>query len=527
MEVEAAARAYESGLVEDVDRRSRGAFYTPDHLVAWILDRALAQHGSGPAPADVLDPACGTGHFLVEAAQRLGDARAVWGSDTDPEAVAHARRRLAALDPSLTDAELAERIRVADGLTVWRGRRFAAVVGNPPFLGQLRRRTAGRTAGRAGGSGAGSGAGSSRRLGAYTDTSAAFLHHALDLCADGGVVALVQPLSVLAARDAGPVRAQVAARGTIEDFWCAAEPVFAGTPVLTCVPVVRIGDGGARGSEAGIGAVGPDDWGRLAAPTFGLPAIGLDDLNPTEVGGAAGSGGAGVLGDLADCTADFRDQYYGLIPFVRDRGADREEGTPLITTGLLEPLACRWGRAPTRFARTRYDAPLVDLAALAAAGGPLAAWAARRLVPKVVLAGQGRVLEAAVDVDGSWLPSVPVVSIVPRASDRAQREDDLWRLIAVLSAPPVVAGAAVRWFGTGLAPGSVKVSARQVAGLPLPADHAAWADGARLCRAAQLGPPSERAAALTDLADTMTHAYGLRGDRASTIADWWLRRVGP
>ncbi|MEV5001892.1 HsdM family class I SAM-dependent methyltransferase [Nocardioides sp. LML1-1-1.1] len=465
-----AAEAHERGLAARRDeRRRRGAFYTPPELVSWMLDR------SGLVPgAPVLDPACGTGHFLVAAAQRVGVA-AVHGSDLDADAVRIARERLAALDPGVPAERIAAQVVVADGLTAWTGRRFAAVVGNPPFLGQLRRRTAGQSEG------------SRRGLGAYTDTSAVFLHRALDLVEDGGVVALVQPLSVLATRDAGPVRRAVAERGAITDFWCSPTPVFEGTPVLTCVPVVRVGAGPATD---------PDDWGGLAATSFGIPEVVLPDGR--------------VLGEIATCTADFRDQFYGLVPFVRDDPG----GTPLVTTGLIEPAECRWGSVPTRFARQRYDAPAVDLDALRA-DGRLATWADARLVPKLLVAAQGRVIEAVVDARGEWLPSVPVLSVVP--DDPA----DLWRLLAVTLAPPVVAHAAARYLGTGLTPGSVKVSARQLAALPLPADEHAWAEGADLARQAQQAGHPEKAGLLQATARVMDAAYGGSG----AALDWWGERV--
>lgn len=469
----AAADAHEQALAGQRDeRRRRGAFYTPPELVEWVLDRALAGLSAG---APVLDPACGAGHFLVAAARRVGVA-AVHGSDLDAEAVAIARERLAAEDPTVPPERIAAQVVVADGLETWAGRRFAAVVGNPPFLGQLRRRTAGQSED------------SRRGLGAYTDTSAVFLHHALDLVEDGGVVALVQPLSVLAARDAGPVRAAVAERGAITDFWCSPRPVFDGTPVLTCVPVVRVGTGPPTD---------PAGWGALAAPSFGIPGVHLP-------------AGAGVVGDLATCTADFRDQYYGLVPFVRDDPS----GTPLVTSGLIDPAELRWGSASTRFARQRYDAPSVDLAALRAAGG-LVGWAEARLVPKLLVAAQGRVVEAVVDEAGAWLPSVPVLSVVPH--DPA----DLWRLLAVTLAPPVVAHAATRYLGTGLTPGSVKVSARQLAALPLPSDAAAWDEGARLAERAQRAEAADRPGLLLETARTMTAAY--RG--SDDALDWWLGRA--
>lgn len=468
----AAAAAHEQGLARQrEERRRRGAFYTPPDLVEWVLDRALADL---PRGAPVLDPACGAGHFLVAAARRVGVA-AVHGSDLDAEAVAIARERLAAEDPTVPLEQIAAQVVVADGLEAWSGRRFAAVVGNPPFLGQLRRRTAGQSEG------------SRRGLGAYTDTSAVFLHRSLDLVDDGGVVALVQPLSVLAARDAGPVRTAVAEHGAVTDFWCSPRPVFDGTPVLTCVPVVRVG---AQPSTD------PDGWGALAAPSFGVPEAHL-------------LAGAGTVGDLASCTADFRDQYYGLVPFVRDDPT----GTPLVTSGLIDPAELRWGSAPTRFARQQYDVPSVDLAALRADGG-LAGWADARLVPKLLVAAQGRVVEAVVDEAGAWLPSVPVLSVVPHDPS------DLWRLLAVTLAPPVVAHAAARYLGTGLTPGSVKVSARQLAALPLPADAAAWAEGAHLAEQAQRAAGADRLGLLRATARAMTAAYNGSDD---TLA-WWSAR---
>lgn len=472
MRTEQLATAYEDRLVSELadERRARGAFYTPPELVEWVLDRALVPAGSTTGMR-VLDPACGTGHFLVAAARRLGDVRAVHGSDLDPEAVAIARQRLQAEDPTVPAAEIETRVVVADGLTAWAGERFDAVVGNPPFLGQLKSRTAGQRGG----------------LGAYTDTSAAFLHRALGLVGADGVVALVQPLSVLGARDAGPVRAAVADAGALTDLWVTDRPVFRGTSVLVCVPVVRVG---ARGGP------GPAEWGRLAAPSFGIPVAGFE-------------AGEGTLGDLASCTADFRDQYYGLVPHVSDGGP----GVPLVTSGLIEPASCEWGRRPTRFARRQYDAPVVDVDAVRR--GPLAAWVDARLVPKVLVAGQGRVVEAVVDEKGEWLPSVPVLTVVPH--DPA----DLWRVLAVLLAPPVVADAAARYVGTGLTPGSIKISAQQLAALPLPADDDAWLAGASLARWAQHGTPDERAVYLAEAGAAMTCAYG--GPHPALA--WWQERV--
>lgn len=65
------------------DRKTSGSYYTPESLVSVLLDSALepviadavAKHPSGVAKAllelAIVDPACGSGHFLLSAARRL------------------------------------------------------------------------------------------------------------------------------------------------------------------------------------------------------------------------------------------------------------------------------------------------------------------------------------------------------------------------------------------------------------------------------------------------------------------------
>jgi hypothetical protein len=54
------------GFLPEPQRRRIGEFYTPPALVDWILDRTGAGRGEG----EVLDPACGSGSFLVRLAHR-------------------------------------------------------------------------------------------------------------------------------------------------------------------------------------------------------------------------------------------------------------------------------------------------------------------------------------------------------------------------------------------------------------------------------------------------------------------------
>jgi type I restriction-modification system DNA methylase subunit len=49
------------------DKKKRGQFFTPDHIVRQILDDALSTHDSGITNLSILDPACGSGQFLIAA----------------------------------------------------------------------------------------------------------------------------------------------------------------------------------------------------------------------------------------------------------------------------------------------------------------------------------------------------------------------------------------------------------------------------------------------------------------------------
>ena len=158
-----------------------------------------------------------------------------------------------------------------------------------------------------------------------------------------------------------------------------------------------------------------------------------------------------VLGDIASFTVDFRDQYYGLVGAV----GDAEDGPPLITSGLIEPGRCLWGERPVRFAKQQYSAPRVAVERLSPA---LQKWAAARLVPKILIANQTKVIEAVHDVRGEWLPSVPVITCV---TDQPQR------VLAVLSSAPANEWVHQHAAGSGLSASSVRLNPRLLASIPL------------------------------------------------------------
>jgi len=504
-------------LMSPSRRRRSGAHYTPAGVAAGVCRLVLDGLGAvAPGPPAVCDPACGGGAFLVAAGRALH--RTGWpadqvlanlyGADTDALAVEVTEVALWMLGTELGAAVPPARLRAADAFDIdwpeWRPGGFDAVVGNPPFLGQLRSATA---RGRA------SAARVRERfaLGGYVDTSALFVLLGLDLVRTGGRVGLILPQSFLASRDAGPVRRKAAGRGRLVALW-QGDRVFE-AQVRTVAAVLERAEAPAgphpvaRWSGADFAAGRPVEASpaRLAGPTWSWL---VDD-------GAAPRSRVlhtdGLLGDHCRATADFRDQYYGLRGLV---GEDPAPGARLVTAGLIDPARCRWGERSTRFAGRSYRAPVAEVSRLP---GRMAAWAEARLVPKVLLATQTRVLEAVVDADGAWVPSVPVITI------EAER---LWHVAAALTSPVLTDLARREHAGAALSSDAIKLSAAQVMALPAPGDAEAWDEGAAAFRRASEASGAEGwMAELRACALAMTSAYGLDGAGRAELVQWWERRL--
>jgi len=498
---EEVGRVYAEGL--GADRRARGAWYTPPAVIGHLLDRvwepALDRWvpTGGPLPT-LRDPCCGVGLFLLEAGRRLRRrgatgpvAGVLSGTDIDGDALRVAEALLAReLGPGVT-------LRRADAL-LDDAAPVDVVVGNPPFLNQVE---VGTTHGRA--RAAALKARFPGLVGAYTDP--AWLHLVAAARTARGAVALVQPTSLLAARDAAAVRGWVDRHRPLTHLWVGGRAFEGvGTHVVGVVlgeaPTDRVSRSGPDLRPLPDGPrPGPASWSPLLPAPAGL------DLPPHRA--------AGRLGDHAEATADFRDEYYGLVPHLVDAAVADEAAFPrLVTTGHVDPARCRWGERPTRFAKRALLHPRVDRAALS---GRMAGWAARRLVPKLLVATQTRVAEAVVDADGAWLTSTPLLGVYPR--DPAH----LWRLAAVLLSPVATAWAFARAGGTSLSPDALKLSARQLLDLPLPLPGPAWDTAADHVRRAHL-EPARRLAYLFAAAEEMDTAYGVEDP---TLRRAWAERV--
>ncbi|HEY4611305.1 MAG TPA: N-6 DNA methylase [Ilumatobacteraceae bacterium] len=389
-------------------RKLLGAWYTPPALVDAVVTEVRREF----TPRTVLDPACGDGRFLEPFA---ADAT-VTGIDVDPKT-------------SWTRGDSLS--------TDWGDRQFDAVVGNPPFLNQLSSATSRRGRSRFGG-------------GPYADTAAEFLALAVRLTRPGGRVGLVLPLSMLSTRDVAAIRNDVSGRASLRWMWWSPTLMFdASVRVWAGVWEVGATQGHVRRSfgprfEARPAITMPSKWTGLIA----------DTAEPCHDGP--------VLGDIASFTADFRDQYYGLVGAV----SDAADGPPLITSGLIDPNECWWGRKRVRFAKQEMAAPRVDLSALSPG---LLRWARQRLVPKILIANQTRRIEAVVDRQGAWLPSVPVITCTT---------DRLDEVAAVLHSEPATDWVRYHAAGSGLSATSVRLSARLLSSIPLPATMAGSPSGA-------------------------------------------------
>jgi hypothetical protein len=459
---------------------------------------------------------------MAEGRSRAEIPLAVHGADIDASAVALTRVRL---QQEFGGTALAWRksIRCTDSLRqgAWKGT-FEVVVGNPPFLNQLRSATSlSRTQSeliRARFGGVVSG---------YADLACAFLLLACELAAPDGRVALVLPLSVLATEDALPTRRVVQAKARLEQCLIPPARIF-GAGVGTVVLVLGRRKSGAPCLVTGICGGAPQvpvhvqgallhdgGWSSLIAASRGVP------MPPAMTGTHQ------VLGDMATATADFRQHYYGLRGRVKELGAGAAMPpaadtvhAAIATVGSVDAAQLAWGTRSVRLLGKRYQAPAADRRALAK-DSVLAPWVKARLVPKVIVATQTRVIEAWADSEGRVLPSTPLISVMPK------RRGDLWLMTAALLAPPVSALAWWRHAGGALSVQALKLSAKQLLALPAPVDRKAWNKAAKLVRDWHTAPDEPRARrARSAFAHAACLAYGLRTKvKSAALLKWWFGAV--
>lgn len=450
-------------------RKKLGLYYTPPDLAQVLTERTLddieavgdwADWARG-RPVRVLDPACGDGRLLETLRVQLhlrGFQTDLVGCDVDGDALAQIRHpRTRTIHANALEHDWGDEI-------------FDIVIGNPPYLSQMSSETTRGGSSKHGG-------------GPYADAAAEFLALSVRLAHPGhGRVALVLPQSILASRDAGPIRSQVDALADLAWSWWVREQQLFDAGVFVCML-------GFRRPSTGPGPA--LQWTSVVTGELGIPS-----LDPTLLATD------GTVGDRAELNLNFRDEYYALTTAV----GDDADGPRLVTSGLIDPGTNWWGERSVTFNKQRFEHPRVDLSMLE---GRFTDWANRKLVPKVVIANQTRVIEAVADPAGEWLPSVPVITATPPAGAGTRHAVD--EIEAVLTSPIASALAWHHAAGTGMSSGSVRLTPGVVAAIPWPA-----------------GPLDEAIAALDsdDVAGcgrAVVAAYGLTG--ADELVSWWIEAL--
>jgi SAM-dependent methyltransferase len=215
---------YELGLPVQ-ERRQRGHFSTPPLLVEHILDACGYTPDRDLSAIRVLDPACGSGNFLIAAAKRLiasgkrtGTShkilldrlhRNLWGFDPDPVACFLAETALRTTITDLTKIRSPRHplhIHQADGLAFpWqRSTSFDLFLANPPYLAAKNTDLSHYHSGQQHG---------------QQDSYLFFLELALQIVRPAGWIGLILPDPVLARMNAAGARKRLLSETTIHHLW--------------------------------------------------------------------------------------------------------------------------------------------------------------------------------------------------------------------------------------------------------------------------------------------------------------------
>ena len=522
----------------------------------------IAKHSSRAPRAcpTILDPACGSGNLLIAAARELvragcskaAIARGMHGVDIDPIAVSIARTRLAhflRLTPAAS-RQLSRQVRVGDALFEKNLQgAFDIVLGNPPFLNQLigatvvDRRRAHKLVQRFDGAVRG-----------YADMASAFLLLGAQALKPGGRMAMIEPISVLSAAHAHLVRERVSALAQLECIyferqrWASASTHVA---ILSFVSLennsaamatgsAKIPSAELRAASATSSAFAKKKLGHalraasatssafakkklghalrvLPLPALTLPWSAWQGRWSAAMAAHAGvprvkQRAHGVIGDRARVAADFRDQYYGLRGAIKD--SKSSHGLRIVTTGLIDWAHCMWGDRPVRLLGKVWKHPEVNERAIA--HDPyMKDWLADAKRSKVLVAVQTKALEAVVDATGHMAPSVPLIRVVPH------KRADLWRILAVVLSPATSAEAWWRHAGAGLSPHALKLSAKQIAALPLPTNMSAWNRAAAVLEKLHHTTGEAREKRIDEFAWLAMEASEVAQEERAALWAWW------
>lgn len=119
-------------LRDIAQRKSAGAYYTPEKVVNELIERLYENDGDLKSKT-FCDPCCGTGNFLLTLSTNGIDCSNIYGQDIDPTSVYLSRINIALLAPELSAADLQSRIIIGNTLFDTFAQKFDVMLGNPPW----------------------------------------------------------------------------------------------------------------------------------------------------------------------------------------------------------------------------------------------------------------------------------------------------------------------------------------------------------------------------------------------------------
>jgi hypothetical protein len=457
-------------------RKRTGSFYTPPELIACLLNASLDSILDTAVASDtpeqailklrVCDPACGSGLFLVAAAERMAARLAVlrvqsrtpanrnlngdlsedlnrelerarrdvvlnclFGVDLDPIAVDLTRAALSrGIGSTGTAAALKRQIRVGNAIADstgetagefrWKdafpdpcsaGARnpagFDLIVGNPPFVNVIE--LAGRSD---------DGVAARRafpELGGTADRSAFFLARGCELVAPGGRVAFVLPRALLNSTALRSIRKRLTGSALQPNLMYVPNrcDFFAGAAVFVCGLVLgpeslcRISrDDNPLSNNWTTTTVVDGNWWRAAVHATEAHELRIAAASP-RLGEQFVVAASMTAGDA-----------YDLLPSLADSKAG--PGMRLLTTGLIDPGESLWGRQKCRYLKRDFNHPRVLVNAVTTPSLRRRIERARR--PKIVVAGLAARIECLLDEAGEYIGGVSTYTILHPHDDVAE-----------------------------------------------------------------------------------------------------------
>ena len=360
-------------------RRSAGAYYTPSQFVRSILEFV----NPSEEPISICDPACGSGAFLLGALQRWksndasGALSHIFGCDSDPIAIDICRALIwLETGQSIPDENLicAESLSL-DWSKAFGGRRFRAVVGNPPFGSVVSGRVPDATKKLRNTM--------YRDVGGTADLSYYFASLAIKIVEEDGRIGLVVPSAFLSASSARNIRENRTLDLSVIER-CKAHDHFEGAAVhVSLVGFTKSADKAtahiSQSTEAN------SDFKVSASMTVG--------------------------------------EAYDLAPHILD---DHTSTNPkLLTTGLIDPETSRWGEMTCRYLKSKYTHPRVPFHLLSNTRKSMA------IRPKLLVAGLSRTIECYLDEHAEYAGSVGTYTVTHANDDRGE----LRRMMNILHSP--------------------------------------------------------------------------------------------